>query len=967
MEVTPENLARMAEELNKTMSPDKALRDPAEKLLLELSANENYSVLLFSLLSQADEHMPQPIKLAAAIQLKNLIKRHWRVEEGEKDNICVNDRQVIKAQVVDMMLASSKGVQAQLSEAIHLIGETDFPAKWADLIPKMTEHFKSGDFNIINGVLRTCFAVMRRYEYEQKSDDLWREIKYVLMTFAEPLTNLFKNLMVFAEQNVTNGETLKTIFSSLLLIGKLFYTLNIQDLPEFFEDNMSTWMPEFKKLLDFNSPLLATDTDDEVSISDEVKSQVCENISLYASKYREEFEPYIQIFVDSVWKLLSNVNLAHKYDQMVSHAIHFLSAVAERDHSKKVFGNEEVLSGICEKVILPNMHLRECDEEMFEDSADQWISQELEGADSETRRRAAVDFVRVLTRHFEAHITQVFGAYVQSMLESYQGKPEQCWRNKVAAIYLVTTLSVKGGTAKLGTTQVNSLVNIGEFYATHIVPELQNTNIEQFKIMKAECIKYLISFRSVLPIDMVRSSIPLLTNLLCSSSTVVHSYSASALDKCLVITGPDNAPLVTPEQMQSLIVDNQAIVRIFQLLGRAGSEQNEYAMRALLRVQEGVGKGVVAHVRALLDGLIVRVNEVAKNPTKPLYIHYLFENLAALVKGVCTAVEANAAAEFDKELFPVFEGVFRAEVDTLIPYVFQVFAVMLEQQRGETPPPYLALWPILLDRRMWATSSYIGAMVRLLQALIEKVPAYIIQENKLTNILGIFESLNDNRAHDHEAFFLLQSLLVSIPRQHMDALWPKLFSKMFARLTHKKTTKYMKCLIIFFSQFSLTHSAERLIGIVEGLQAALFTKVLAKIIVPEVCKIGAAERRMVVVAWANVLAEPSVFSGQYGREQWCPALAALIHTAASAPKGVQEGAFGDEGPLGGAGARLSHARRPLLDPTRGQNMEAHTYLAARLAELSASGPVSAMLAGLGQEEQAKLAGWLTEAGCQLKQ
>ena len=43
---------------------------------------------------------------------------------------------------------------------------------------------------------------------------------------------------------------------------------------------------------------------------------------------------------------------------MVSHAIQFLCAVAERDVNKSFFENEQVLSGICEKVILPNMHLR---------------------------------------------------------------------------------------------------------------------------------------------------------------------------------------------------------------------------------------------------------------------------------------------------------------------------------------------------------------------------------------------------------------------------------------------------------------------------------------------------------------------------------------------------------------------------------------------------------------------------------
>lgn len=60
------------------------------------------------------------------------------------------------------------------------------------------------------------------------------------------------------------------------------------------------------------------------------------------------------------------------------------------------------------------------------------------------------------------------------MLATYGEKPNECWRNKVAAIYLVTTLSAKGHTARHGATQINELVNITEFYQNHILPELQN-------------------------------------------------------------------------------------------------------------------------------------------------------------------------------------------------------------------------------------------------------------------------------------------------------------------------------------------------------------------------------------------------------------------------------------------------------------------------------------------------------------
>ena len=670
-------------------------------------------------------------------------------EVGEENRIHTEDRLFIKTQIVELMLTSSKGVQRQLSEAIHIIGETDFPHQWPELIPTMTEKFKSGNFNIIDGVLQTSFSVMRRYQYEQKSDNLWKEIKYVLDTFAQPLTNLFVELIKFAGQHINNAEILKTIFSSLLMISKLFYTLNVQDLPEFFEDNMGEWMQHFIQILNFNSPLLITASDDEISILEEVKGQVCENISLYASKYREEFEPFLKQFVTSVWELLSKSTLAHKYDQMVSHAIHFLSSVADRDHEKKFFENEEVLSGICEKVIVPNMHLRTCDEEMFEDSPDQWIAQELGGADSETRRRAAVDFVRVLTRHFESKITQVFGAYVQNMLNSYQAKPEECWKNKVAAIYLVTTLSAKGATARHGTTQVNSLVNIGDFYSAHILPELQNSNIDIYPILKAECIKYLISFRNVLPATTVKGSIPHLALLLGSSSTVVHSYAGSAIDRCILVSETKNEALLQPEEIVTLA--EQTFALCFQALEKSGSEQNEYVMKALMRLVEGLKGKIVNFAADLLTQFVNKIRLVAKNPTKPNYIHYLFESLTVLIKSVCGVCEFNAVSEFDNHLFPVFQDILREEVEGIIPYIFQVLAVMMEQQKGAIPEPYFQLLPFILMPALWERQGYVGPSVRLLQAFIEKSPERIIQGEKLKPILGLFtEKLNKSRAHDHE-------------------------------------------------------------------------------------------------------------------------------------------------------------------------------------------------------------------------
>ena len=113
-------------------------------------------------------------------------------------------------------------------------------------------------------------------------------------------------------------------------MAKVFYSLNYQDLPEFFEDNMKVWMDGFHSLLTApNIPCLDSGSDDvggpqEVlkgknhvwvrrpAIPDGVTdylAQICENVSMYAIKYGEEFHPHLASFVAAVWQLLTSTGL----------------------------------------------------------------------------------------------------------------------------------------------------------------------------------------------------------------------------------------------------------------------------------------------------------------------------------------------------------------------------------------------------------------------------------------------------------------------------------------------------------------------------------------------------------------------------------------------------------------------------------------------------------------------------------
>lgn len=65
-------------------------------------------------------------------------------------------------------------------------------------------------------------------------------------------------------------------------------------------------MNEFHNYLVYENPAIPT-SDDKESPVDAVKAAVCENINLYIEKFEEEFEKFLQTFVQDVWNLLMKV------------------------------------------------------------------------------------------------------------------------------------------------------------------------------------------------------------------------------------------------------------------------------------------------------------------------------------------------------------------------------------------------------------------------------------------------------------------------------------------------------------------------------------------------------------------------------------------------------------------------------------------------------------------------------------
>lgn len=94
--------------------------------------------------------------------------------------------------------------------------------------------------------------------------------------------------------------------------------------------------------------------------------------------------------------------------------------------------------------------------------------------DADTRRRAASDLVQALCSQFEQSVVGIFSKYIVALLQEFSTNPLRKWREKDAALFLVTTLASRGQTRKHGTTKASELIDVVQFYESSVLPDLMN-------------------------------------------------------------------------------------------------------------------------------------------------------------------------------------------------------------------------------------------------------------------------------------------------------------------------------------------------------------------------------------------------------------------------------------------------------------------------------------------------------------
>ncbi|GMF78164.1 unnamed protein product [Aspergillus oryzae] len=671
----------------------------AELALRQEEQKPGYSLQLLQI--TASGSYPYNTRLASALCFKNFIKRNYTDEDGNY-KLQLDEVTTIKQELISLMISVPAGIQSQLGEAVSVIADSDFWERWDTLVDGLDSYL---------------------------------------------------------EENKTNKDNLVQGFTQFNLMIKLLYDLSCHDLPPMFEEQISGIATLLLKYLTYDNQLLHTDDDTEAGQLEFARAGIFEVLTLWVQKYIDEFKPHVEQFVGSSWSFLATIGQETKYDILVSRALQFLTSIAGMPEQAAFFQDENTLSQVIEKVILPNVSLRESDEELFEDEPIEFIRRDLEGSDSETRRRAATDFLRKLAEKFESSVTKVVLHYTEGHLAQYTSDPASNWKAKDTATYLFSAIAAKGvATTSHGVTATNSLVSITDYLQKHLAADLVAGDGVN-PILKVDAIKYLYTFRSIITKEQWQEVLPLVVNHLGSSNYVVYSYAAIAVERALYLTDNQGQPIIAPNTITPLAKD--LLEHIFALIQKDPApekvQENEFLMKCAMRVLIVIKEGVVPHTDSVLQNLINITEHRFAAPANPDKLEQaLYPPFAGVLQGDVQGKDGyNSVATWFLSTDVCLE---------FMPYIFQLFAALLEANpSGSLPNYYQNLVAPILMPVMWESKGNIPALVRLLSSIIARGSQYVLENQQLSNVLGIFQKLLSTKANESYGFDLLESVVANFP------------------------------------------------------------------------------------------------------------------------------------------------------------------------------------------------------------
>jgi exportin-2 (importin alpha re-exporter) len=907
-DIGPQDTARVVDTILNTCSADGPTRARATAAMMELiqqvDRQRGLAPLLLRIATNTSEFPPVTCQLAATT-FKKVVKDCWHQTQSEHA-VLEDDRGVIRAQLFGAVIHSPKEVRRVLSHAVEIICATDFPARYPNILDEMVSVLsRAGQdqaalhdpafCDILEATLTIAHGVFAKYrglfELTEQTKD---ELLTINAATAEPLVAILEQAGALAASAIQSGQldTAKAYIGIFTIATEVLHDLTTCDLGAEHEKMMRRIVAclvagirlDCRALLGTayaGGPLM------------ELRSSTLEVIAHYMLHYDEEVADFASQLMQVVWDLIRDPSSATPAaDDLVVSALGFFESMTTGPLRTLL---ESVLEQLCVDVVLPALNLSSEEIESFEDEPKEYIQRDIEGSDVHTRRHSAIKLIRALLAAYPNQCVNYFNSCIEQLAAS------GTWQGRDSAIVLVIAMGLKtsastamaagGGSAMQSGGELTNFVDLASFYDSHISAELTASETDPNAdsaaaayVVKADALRFVATFRHHLPETALASLIPHIAQFLQVSNEVVHTYAAHTIERILSLPAASGAGFRLADEHLA-----PHVATVLQLLcGRLGSDRqlNEYMVRCLAQVLRSTpqsSRPYTGDVMAVLGGVLTNV---AKNPSNPLFSHYLFESIGFTL--ALAGDDGNQCAAIEGLLWQPLFSILAEDTVELLPYALQILALLLDlhpagsasrspaapttaipTETSSIPDHFMSLYQPLCSPQLFEHKGNVPAAVRLITSFIRKDPVQLNNAGLTAPTLELAARLLQLRLQDHYGFELIGSIMVHYPRDVLDVQLPTIFRVLFDRMQARGTPKFARLLALFCTALLARHGAVYFESLLERIQPGMTVLVLQQIVLPVVAKVtGAFERKICAVGLSQAIQDSGALLNFNNGQLW---------------------------------------------------------------------------------------------------
>ena len=640
---------------------------------------------------------------AACIFLTRYLEDYWfndteKALSNPNKILKEETKNYFKSNILQLLLSVETNLLPLIKQMIIIIIKKagGYNTIWPELMSYLSNILNQKNYSNSSEIYHLISKIIQRYHIERKSYELFDEIKKTLNTICPILTEDAIKMINFLLSNPNDKNGIEQSIKMLKRILDIFYSLNYQDFPEFFEDHLKEWIEILQGSLKFK--INSNELYDQMI---KLKGKTMKCVNLYFSNYYDDMKPegldYTQNFYNLVWDLISIIKQVDEYSKLTRELLEFYRINFQYRHIGNL--NENQINELIKNLIIPNVKMTEKEQDEFNDNPVGFLKVELEETDMDSNKYYAINLTRQLIDLYPQFTVNSITEMIKKFLNDYYSNIQN-WNLKIMAINLIFAIQIKTFAQRIGVTEMskyaldmNSLIN--EVFTKEF--NTPNTLI----VSKVYCLKFLTTFRLQIPIQFLSNVIQMLIDILNGSDNICQNACLLSLEKILFMND-----LKTREPLSKNAINEQNLFNnlISALMNFISNSTNIFAMRCFFRTLSLTNDNLYISIYKDLSNTLDQIlKNIIKNPEQDEFNFYFFQTCALLIKK--TALQGNNC-EIPKYFLSIIQNdlniILNDAITDLMGYVFQLFAYYIHVSKDNSEFYSNLLKQILYNQNSWS-------------------------------------------------------------------------------------------------------------------------------------------------------------------------------------------------------------------------------------------------------------------------